>query len=462
MIYLAIDIGASSGRHIVARRENGQILMKEVYRFKNGPVKKDGALNWDLNNLCNEVVNGLKAANDAGFKPDCVGIDTWGVDYVLLDKKDEPILPVYCYRDERGAVAAEKVHKVLPFKELYNHTGIQFQPFNTIYQMFWDKEAGRLDKASDFLLLPEYIGFRLTGSKAHEYTNCSTTGLVNADTKKWDKELIEKLNLPLSFFESQPITAPIKLGKLKEDIVKKVGFNCDFILPATHDTGSAVASLRETKAENAIFISSGTWSLMGVELSKPLTGEKALAANFSNEGGLGTIRFLKNIMGLWLVQCLKKELNDKYSFAELAKMASETEGFDYRLDVNAEKYMAPESMTDTIKAECKEKNWPVPETPGELANAIYVSLAHCYDEAAKELEAITGEKFENICIIGGGSNNTYLNDLTEKITGKKVVLGSPEATALGNILLQEECMAKPSVMHSDERAGSDKDRANTL
>ncbi len=439
MIHLAIDIGASSGRHIVSRRENGEIVMKEVYRFKNGPVKKEDVLTWDLRNLCTEVVNGLIAARNEGFFPDSVGIDTWGVDYVLLDEKDDPVLPVFCYRDERGAVSAKKVHEIIPFKELYDHTGIQFQPFNTVYQMFWDKEKGRLNEAKDFLMLPEYLGFFLTGEKAHEYTNCSTTGLVNAATKQWDKELIEKLNLPLNMFEAHPQTAPIMLGKLKADIASKVGFNCDIILPATHDTGSAVASLAETKAENSIFISSGTWSLMGVELAKPVTGEKAMAANFSNEGGIGTIRFLKNIMGLWLVQCLKNELNDEFTFAELAKMAEASRKFDYRLDVNADKYLAPESVTDTIKEECSEKGWLIPETPGELAHAIYVSLAHFYDVTAKELEEVTGEKFKNICIIGGGSNNTYLNKLTEEITGKKVVLGSPEATALGNILLQEKC-----------------------
>ncbi len=438
MVYLAIDIGASSGRHIVAWREAGQIVMKEVYRFKNGPVKKDDRLTWDLENLCNEVVNGLAAAKKAGFEPDSVGIDTWGVDYVLLGEKNEPVLPVYCYRDERGACGAASVHTILPFKELYKRTGIQYQPFNTVYQMFWDKEEGRLDRAKDFLLLPEYLGFFLTGTKAHEYTNCSTTGLVNAKNREWDEEIIKALNLPLTFFEKQPVTAPIKLGNLKNEIAEKVGFNCNIILPATHDTGSAVASLMETKAENAIYISSGTWSLMGVELKDPITSEKALSANFSNEGGIGTIRFLKNIMGLWLVQCLKSELNDEYTFAELAKMASEENKFDYRLDVNNERYLAPESMIDTIKNECREKNWPVPETPGELAHAIYVSLAHCYDAAAKELENITGENFKNICIIGGGSNNTYLNELTQKITGKNVVLGSSEATALGNILLQEK------------------------
>ncbi len=438
MTYLAIDIGASSGRHIIAYRENGQIVMKEVYRFKNGPVKKDGALTWDLDNLCNEVVNGLAAARSEGYVPDSIGIDTWGVDYVLLDKDDEPILPVYCYRDERGAEAAAKVHEILPFKELYAHTGIQFQPFNTVYQMFWDNENGRLDKASDFLLLPEYLGFFLTGVKAHEYTNCSTTGLINAKMKMWDKGIIEKLNLPLRFFGKQPKTAPIRLGRLKDTIAEKTGFDADVILPATHDTGSAVASLMENGADNAIFISSGTWSLMGVELSKPLTDKKALAANFTNEGGIGTIRFLKNIMGLWLVQCLKRELDDKYSFAELAKMASEENRFDYKLDVNDEKYLAPESVMDTIRTECREKGIPVPETPGEFAHAIYVSLAHFYDLTAKELESITGTTYDKICIIGGGANNTYLNELTEKITGKKVVLGSSEATALGNILLQEK------------------------
>ncbi len=438
MIHLAIDIGASSGRHIVAERKNGEIVMKEVYRFKNEPVKTDKGLTWDLIHLLNEVVNGLKAAYDKGLTPTSIGIDTWGVDYVLLDKEDNPILPMFCYRDERGAAASKEVHKIIPFETLYAHTGIQFQPFNTIYQMYSDLCSGRLKEASDFLLLPEYIGYYLTGVKAHEYTNCSTTGLIDANTKKWDREIILKTGLPEKFFESEPVTAPIKLGGLRKEIRDKVNFNADVILPATHDTGSAVASLKETDSHDAIYISSGTWSLMGVELEKPITTEKAYNANFTNEGGIGTIRFLKNIMGLWLVQCLKRELDDKYSFPELADMAEKAAGFDYKLPVNEERYMAPESVIEVIKEDCKRLSFPVPETVGEIANAIYVSLAHCYKDAADELEAITGKKYQNICIIGGGSNNLYLNKLTKKITGRKIILGSPEATALGNILLQEE------------------------
>ncbi len=437
MIHLAIDIGASSGRHIVARRENGKMTMKEVYRFENGAVKDGTALVWDLDRLCKEVVNGLVACKRDGIVPDSIGIDTWGVDYVLLDKQNNPIKPVYCYRDERGGNSAPLVHEIVPFEVLYKHTGIQFEPFNTVYQFFFDKVNGRLDAADDFLMLPEYLAFYLSGVKMHEYTNCSTTGLIDAKSRKWDKDIINRLGYPERLFNDEPVTAPITLGELKKEIAEEVGFNADIILPATHDTGSAVASLMETPHEKSIFISSGTWSLMGVELKTPVTDEKALAANFSNEGGIGTIRFLKNIMGLWLVQCLKKELDDRYSFAELAKLAKEAEGFDYRLDVNADKYLAPKSVMVTIAKECSEKKWPVPSTPGEYAYAIYISLAHFYDSVAKELENVTDRHFDSICIIGGGSNNTYLNELTERITGKKVVLGSPEATALGNILLQE-------------------------
>lgn len=437
MIHLAIDIGASSGRHIVARREAGKMSMKEIYRFENGAVKEDKALVWDIDRLCKEVVKGLAECKRAGIVPDSIGIDTWGVDYVLLDEKNEPIKPVYCYRDERGSKATHSVHEIVPFEELYRHTGIQFEPFNTVYQFYADKVSGRLDAANDFLMLPEYLAFYLSGVKRHEYTNCSTTGMINASTGKWDKELIDKLGYPEKFFEEEPIIAPVTLGELRKEIVDQVGFNADVILPATHDTGSAVASLIETSHENSIFISSGTWSLMGVELKSPITDEKALAANFSNEGGIGTIRFLKNIMGLWLVQCLKKELNDQYSFADLAKMAKEEEGFDYRLDVNAERYLAPQSVMAVIAKDCFDKRWPVPTSAGQYAYAIYNSLAHCYDGVAKELESVTGRHYDSICIIGGGSNNTYLNELTEKITGKKVILGSSEATALGNILLQE-------------------------
>lgn len=434
MIHLAIDIGASSGRHIAAWREDGELKMKEVYRFSNLPDERDGHLVWDLDRLCREVVGGLKACKEQGIVPDSVGIDTWAVDYVLLDDQDRPILPLYCYRDSRGAEGAELAHKAVPFDRLYERTGIQFQPFNTIYQLCWDKAHGRLDNAADFLMLPEYLSFYLSGVKAHEYTNASSTGLLDAKGRTWDMEIVSALGLPERLFAARPQTPPVKLGRLKSDIGSQVGFDCDVVLPATHDTASAIAALPQ---KGTAYISSGTWSLLGAELAQPVTTPAAMKANFTNEGGVGTIRFLKNIMGLWLVQCLKRELNDQYSFAQLAQMARDEANFDYHLDVNSARYLAPKSVIAEIDGECAQKGWPVSQTPGQYAHAIYQSLAHAYAAALDELESITGEKFDVLCIVGGGANNTYLNELTEQAIGRSVLTGSPEATALGNILLQE-------------------------
>lgn len=434
MIHLAIDIGASSGRHIAAWRENGELKMKEVYRFPNLPEEREGHLVWDLDRLCREVVGGLKACREQGIVPDSVGIDTWAVDYVLLDSQDQPILPLYCYRDSRGGEGAELAHKTISFERLYERTGIQFQPFNTIYQLCWDKARGRLEHAADFLMLPEYLSFYLSGMKAHEYTNASSTGLLDARRRTWDMEIISALGLPERLFAAPPRTPPVKLGRLKADIGSQVGFTCDVVLPATHDTASAIAALPR---KGTAYISSGTWSLLGAELEQPITTPEAMKANFTNEGGVGTIRFLKNIMGLWLVQCLKRELEDRYSFAQLAQMARDEANFDYHLDVNSARYLAPKSVMAEIDGECAQKGWPVPRTPGQYAHAIYQSLAHAYAAALDELEAITGEKFGVLCIVGGGANNTYLNQLTEQAIGRSVITGSPEATALGNILLQE-------------------------
>ena len=433
MVHLAIDIGASSGRHIAAWREGGQLNTREVYRFSNRPVERDGRLVWDLEQLCREVVDGLAACKAQGLIPHSVGVDTWAVDYVLLDGVDQPILPIYCYRDGRGAEGAEQVHQITPFRGLYERTGIQFQPFNTIYQLYWDKQAGRLEEAADFLMLPEYLSFYLSGRKAHEYTNASSTGLLDARAKTWDSKIIERLGLPQRLFTQAPQTPPVKLGRLRPEVAERVGFDCDVVLPATHDTASAIAALPERGA----YLSSGTWSLLGAELSAPVTTEAARDANFTNEGGVGTIRFLKNIMGLWLVQCLSQELGDRYSFGELAAMAEKEGSFDYCLEVNADRYLAPKSVMAEIDRECAQKGWPVPGTPGEYAHAIYQSLAHAYAIALSELEDLTGQRFEQLYIVGGGVNNAYLNALTQRAIGRSVVAGSPEATALGNILLQE-------------------------
>lgn len=291
--YLAIDIGASSGRHIAAWREQGEIKMKEVYRFDNFPETENGHLVWNLSRLCDEVINGLVACKETGITPTSVGIDTWAVDYVLLDAKNQPLHPMFCYRDRRGEEGAELVHKIIPFTDLYKKTGIQYQPFNTIYQMYWDKVHGRLDGAEDFLMLPEYLSFLLSGVKRHEYTNATSTGLLDARTRKWDIETIRELELPERLFRQEPVMPPIKLGQLTEEIAEKVGFSCDVILPATHDTASAVVAVPrvEVGGTSLAYISSGTWSLLGTELETPVTTIFAESANFTNEGGVGTIRF---------------------------------------------------------------------------------------------------------------------------------------------------------------------------
>lgn len=439
MRYLAIDIGASSGRHIVGWRENGILKTQEVYRFINGPKEADGHLIWDLPYLCQEVINGLKAAKEAGYEPDTLGIDTWAVDYVLLDHDDKAILPLYCYRDKRGKEAAEKVHALLPFPELYAKTGIQYQPFNTIYQMTADRLSGRLAQAHDFLMLPEYLSFYLSGVKRHDYTDASSTALLNAYRKTWDKSIIEALGFPKKLFTREPEMPPLLLGKLKEEIAQAVGFNCQVILPATHDTASAIASLTQSKGEIA-YLSSGTWSLLGTELSEPLINDAARRANYTNEGGIKTIRFLKNIMGLWLIQCLRREYKDQYSFAELAEKAQKAADFPYHLAVNAPSYLAPVSIRTVIDNECSAKGYPLPKTVGEYAAAIYQSLAYAYAEALKELEELTQKHYPALWIVGGGGKNKYLNKLTAEAIKRPVIIGETEATAIGNILLQEKMM----------------------
>lgn len=446
MIHLAIDIGASSGRHIVGRRgENGEMQLTEVYRFPNLPSEADGRLTWDIDRLVQEVINGLCECKKQGIIPDSVGIDTWAVDYVLLDENKAPVYPVYCYRDKRGGEAAVEVQKIIPHEKLYAVTGIQYQPFNTVYQLFWDKQHGRLDGAKYFLMLPEYLSYILSGVMSHEYTNATSTGLLDAAKKTWSREIIGALGLKEELFTDEPKTPPIVLGKLKKEIADKAGFNCGVILPCTHDTASAIATLPCGGA----YISSGTWSLLGAQLPRPFTGKDAMRANFTNEGGVGSIRFLKNINGLWLIQCLRREYKEKYTFPELEKMAAEQANFDYDLQVNEERYMAPQSVTAEICAECKERGLPLPKTPGEFAHAIYQSLAHAYASAFDELEIITRTEYGTVYIVGGGSKNKYLNELTQRATGKKVVTGASEATALGNVLMQEKGM-------KDVRSGEEK------
>ncbi len=432
--FLAVDIGASSGRHILGSLVDGKLVLEEVHRFKNGATKKNGKLVWNTASLFDSIVEGLKKCKEAGKIPEYIGIDTWGVDYALLDKDDNLIGEVYSYRDERTLAAIPEVEKIVSATDAYARTGISKNVFNTIYQLYCDKTSGKMANAETFLMVPDYLHFLLTGVKKNEYTNASTTGLLNAKTRDWDYELIEKLGYKKQLFKplSQPCTV---VGDLKSEIAERVGFTAKVVLPATHDTASAVMAVPE--AGDPLYISSGTWSLMGIESAEENTSEQARLAGFTNEGGYGkSVRFLKNIMGLWMIQNVKKEFNDKYSFVDFAVEADKVVGFDSAVEVNDLSFFAPDSMIDAIKAYCKKTGQRVPETVGEIALCVYKSLAVSYKAAADEIEKLTGKKFDRINVVGGGCQNAMLNKLTARISGRTVVAGPIEATATGNVLAQ--------------------------
>jgi len=435
--YLAIDIGASSGRHILGYTEGTKIKLEEIYRFENGMINKDGKLLWDIKHLFQEIINGMKKCKEIGKIPASMSIDTWAVDYVLLDENDKVLGDTYGYRDSRTAEMDKEVYKIIPEKELYAKTGIQKQIFNTIYQLMAVKQQTPklLKKAKTYLMLPDYFQFLLTGNKVSEYTNGTSTQLVNPSSKEWDKELIETLGYPVDMF--LPLSTPgTVVGNLTEEIKSEVGFDTKVILCASHDTASAVMAMPK-KNGNSLYISSGTWSLMGTELQKAICSEESQKANFTNEGGYNfRFRYLKNIMGLWMIQSVRHELNDGYSFAELCDMAQQCIEFPSRVDVNSDKFLAPASMIGAIKDYCKDTNQPVPEKVGEIATVIYQSLADCYKKTVKEIEAITGVTYDAINIIGGGSNAAYLNQLTANASKKTVYAGPGEATAIGNIMAQ--------------------------
>ena len=417
---LAIDIGASSGRHIVGWMEEGRIQTKEVYRFPNGVKEEAGHLVWDIEALLREVKTGIRAAKAEFPEIKSLSIDTWGVDYVLL-KGSEEVLPVYAYRDKRTEAVIPQVHEILPFSELYSHTGCQFQPFNSIYQLYADKEAGRLEGVTDLLMIPEYLLYKLCGVKAREYTNATTMGMVNAQTGAFDGEIIDTLGYPQHLFPklSQPGTV---IGEYE-------GIKC--VLCATHDTGSAVEGI--PMEGNQPYISSGTWSLLGVKTPKPITDRASEEANYSNEGGVGYNRYQKNIMGMWLVNELKRDLCPEMAFPEIVKAAEES-GCDLLVDANAPEFLAPKSMKAAFDKAADGKL----HTVGDYFRCAYRSLAVSYRDALEELERNTGCTYEKLYIVGGGAKNGFLNRLTEEATGKQVVALPIEATALGNLKIQME------------------------
>ncbi len=435
--YLAVDIGASSGRHILGRVEDGKLQLEEVYRFENGMKEKNGHLCWDTEHLFASILKGMRRCKELGKIPVSMGIDTWGVDFVLLDKENRLIGDTVGYRDHRTDGMDEKVSEYISPGELYRRTGIQKQIFNTIYQLMAIREQApeQLAKAECLLMMPDYFHYLLTGKKACEYTEATTGQLINPYTKDWDRELIRRLGYPERIFPNL-IDAGKVLANLSPKIQEQVGFDCAVTLPATHDTGSAVLAV-PALVDDFLYISSGTWSLMGTERYEPDCSVESMRANFTNEGGIEyRVRYLKNIMGLWMIQSIRHELDDRYSFAQLCDLAEEAKDFPSRVDVNDSRFLSPDNMTEAVQGYCREKGDPVPQTPGELATVVYQSLADCYAQTAKEIEQLTGKTYSCIHIVGGGANAAYLNQLTADRSGKTVYAGPTEGTAIGNLAAQ--------------------------
>lgn len=417
---LAIDIGASSGRHIVGWLEDGNLRTEEVYRFPNGVTEQDGHLTWDVESLLFHVQEGIREAKKHYPQIESLSIDTWGVDYVLM-KGDREVLPVYAYRDGRTEKVIPQVHEKMAFSELYRHTGCQFQPFNSLYQLYADNLAGRLSGVTDLLMIPEYLMYKLCGVKVREYTNATTMGMVNAQTGAFDEEIIGALGYPKHLFPklSQPGTV---IGEYE---------GIQVVLCATHDTGSAVEGI--PMEGNQPYISSGTWSLLGVKTQKPITDKESEQANYSNEGGVGYNRYQKNIMGMWLINELRRDLCPDKPFPEIVAEA-EASGCDLLVDANAPEFLAPKSMKEAFdKATDGKLN-----TIGDYFRCAYRSLAVSYRDALTELEQNTGKTYEKLYIVGGGAKNAFLNRLTEEATGKQVIALPIEATALGNLKIQME------------------------
>lgn len=520
--YAAVDIGASSGRVVIGTVCDGRIELAEIHRFDNIQKRCDGHDCWDIEMLFRETVAGLAKCKEVGYTPKTVGIDTWGVDFVLLDENDQLIGNAVAYRDERTNGIYSVADRIMAPDAVYRRTGIQRQPFNTIYQLIALKQEHpeQLEQAKNFLMVPDYLAFLLTGTKVNEYTNASTTCLLNARTQQWDEVLLDAFDIPKEMF-CEVVMPGTDLGQVTSEIANQLGYTPHIIAPATHDTGSAYLAVPARDAD-AVFLSSGTWSLLGVENEGPITSDASRFQNFTNEGGYDLrFRFLKNIMGLWMIQSIRRELNGvayvegkedaegssdderasekaaeeaqlppfvrdlgvgaagasgaaadsgaeagtdtvgidataaadtgvtgaaattagstetpTLGFGDLIEAAQAAQDFEAHVNVNDDRFLAPDSMIDEIRLACFETGQAVPTTVGELMRCVYVSLSNCYAESIEEMASLTGRTYTSINIVGGGCQDAYLNQLTTDACGIPVFAGPVEGTSLGNLAVQ--------------------------
>lgn len=464
--YLAIDIGASSGRHILGHLENGRMVLEEIHRFDNRQVHKNGHDCWDIDHLWQGILDGLKACKALGKIPATVGIDTWAVDFVLLDQNGRMVGDAVAYRDSRTEGADQLVEAKIGAADLYARTGIQKQNFNTIYQLaaLQKEHPEQLEAAHSLLMIPDYFHYLLTGVQKQEYTNATSTGLVHADKKTWDRDLLDLLGLPRRLFG--PLSMPgTVVGPLRDEIAAQVGFQTTVVLPATHDTGSAFLAV-PAQDDHSVYLSSGTWSLLGVENEAPITTEESRKQNFTNEGGAWyRYRYLKNIMGLWMIQSIRRELNGmdyvagkeraawtldvqpgekQWTFPDLIAAAESAADFPSVVNANDDAFLAPASMIAAVQAACAAAGQPVPQTVGQLMQCVYRSLTLCYKNAIAGLSQLTGKTYTAIHIVGGGCQDNYLNRMTAAICRLPVWAGPVEGTAIGNLVIQ--------MIHGDEFA----------
>lgn len=435
MAHIAVDIGASSGRLVIGKLEKGKLEMIEIYRFKNGFSKKDGTLYWDIDYLLNEIVYGLQLAKKAGYQVESIGIDTWAVDYVLLNKEGKRMKEVISYRDHRTTGTIKKVTEQISRNRIYEKTGIQFLPFNTIYQLY-EEDKVVIKEINQLLMVPDYLNYRLTGKAVMEVTNASTTQLLNIKTRQFDQELLAILGLREDQF-GELIEPGQPLGPLKKEWFPAFDLpDCEVYVVASHDTASAVAGTPGI-GENWAYLSSGTWSLLGVEADYPVVNNTALQGNYTNEWGvLKTYRLLKNIMGMWIIQEVRRLLPEKLSYSELVMEATKVAPFQQYIDLNEDRFLNPKNMIEEIQMYCQETNQTVPTSAGELAACVYNNLAIIYAIVVEELEKMTEKEIHQLYVVGGGAQNKHLNQLTANLSRTTVFAGSAESTAIGNLMMQ--------------------------
>lgn len=444
-VYLAVDLGAESGRVVAGLFDGQAVQLQELHRFRNGPVSVAGTLRWDLVNLWREIQTGIaKGAAQFGDSICSVGVDTWGVDYVLLTASEELLGLPYCYRDDRTTGLLNHTLTQVSREEIFSHTGLQFMEINTLYQLvaMSQQSPELLSQAAAFLMIPDFINWLLCGSRVVEFTNATTTQCFHAKNRTWAFEMLGKLGLPASMFPDV-VDPGTKLGSLREEVAREA--NCsrfDVVAPATHDTGSAVVAVPTELTGTAkwAYISSGTWSLMGLEVPDAVLTARALKLNVTNEGGVdGTFRLLKNIMGLWLVQQCRASFERKgnrLDYAELAARAADAEPFRSLIEPDDARFLAPDDMAEAIASWCRDTDQPVPETEGQFIRCCLESLALKYRRVLGWLEELGGDRVEVVHIVGGGTKNELLNQFTANACGCPVVTGPVEATALGNVLIQ--------------------------